>query len=248
MKKISKWITLGTSILLALGIYISIASAEDKLTGGEFVIKLVHSLGIDSELPNDAAINDYINILKEEQIIFPADFDPAKPITREQKADLLSQALYTEEVEKNKFQMRSEIYRDKAVIKKITGKVTVKRGGTDKWIPAELDMELTESDYIKTGPKATAFLRVGVAGRIEIRENSELLLKTLASEADTRSDSILIYLAMGEISVDVRHLTKNSTFETQTPSTVASVRGTIYIVRVSPVDGKTEIRDQILDN
>ena len=242
MNKAHKYTILITLILLSAVIYYGHTSAEGKISGGEFVVKLVHSLGLDYKLPADATANDFINLLKEQKIIFPPDFDPAKPITRDQKAELLSQALSMEEIGKDKRQRRMEIYRDKAVIKKIEGKVMVKRGGTDEWIPAELDLQLTESDYIKTGPASEVSLRVGVSGVIQIKENSELLLRTLATEADKKSENILVYLAMGEIEVDVRFIDRHSTFETQTPTTVAAVRGTIYIVRVSPIDGKTEIR------
>lgn len=241
--KIFKCIALCIVILLAVGIYYRVTSAQGKLTGGEFVIKLVESLSLDYKLQEGATVDDYINLLKEEGIGFPADFNPAKPITREQKADLLSQVLAIEEVEMEKAQLRMEVYRDKAVIKKIVGNVMIKREGADEWVPAKLDMELTEGDYIKTGPDSTVFLRVGVAGRIEIRENSELLLKNLATQIDKKSENILIYLAMGESSVDARYIHKGTTFEVHTPTTVAAVRGTIYVVKVRPTDGKTEIRE-----
>lgn len=241
--KAFKKIIFGLMIISAIGIFLTMISAENEETCGDFSIKLVKSMGLDKKLKPGAVVDDYINLLKEQGVVFPSDFDPAKPITKEIKANLLAQALNVEEG-KETIQTRAEIYRNKAIIKEIVGNVMVKLKDTDEWIPAKLDMELGEEDYIKTGPGSSVFLQVGVAGRVEIRENSELLLKTLSTQADKKAENILIYLAMGEISVDVRFIDKETTFETHTPTTVAAVRGTIYVVIVRPVDGKTEIREK----
>ena len=239
-RKFFKGVILCFIILLAAAAYFSIIKADDKLTGGEFATKLVESIGLGYKLPPDATTNDYVNLLKDEGFTLPQNFDPSKPITSEQKANLLSQILNLKDAEKEKAQL--EIYRNKAVIKKLEGKVTVKREGTDTWIPAELNMKLIEGDYVKTGPNSAAFLRVGVAGRIEVEANSELQLRNLATQANRKSENILLYLAMGDMTVDVRFIDKNTSFETHTPTTITAVRGTIYKVSVSPTEGKTEIR------
>lgn len=237
--KIFKWIILCIFILLTVGIFFKVTSAQEKLTGGEFAVKIVESLGLDYKIKEGAAPNDYITLLEEEGFSFPENFDPAKPITEEQKAALLSQILTLDEIKKQKAQV--EAYRNKAVIEKIIGNAMVKPEGTDQWIPAVIDMKLSEGDSIKTGPGSTIFLRVGVVGKIEIKENSELLLKTLATKANKKSENILIYLTMGETSIDVRHIDKETTFETHTPTSIAAVRGTVYIVKILSAEGKTEI-------
>lgn len=236
-----KYIILCFIMVIVAGIYSKPTFAEQEMTGGEFVIQLVKSMGLESKLKPDATVNDYINILKEDGLVFPTDFDPAKPISKELKSDLLSHVLKVEEGEEEKVQM--EIYRNKAVIKKIEGNVTVKFEKTNEWVPAKLGMELVKGDYVKTGADSTVFLAVGIAGRIEIRENSELLLKDIGTQADGRSENILMYLAMGEATVDARFIDKDTIFETHTPTTIAAVRGTIYIVKVEPTNGKTEIRE-----
>lgn len=235
-------VALSIIILLALGIYYAISTAEEELKGGEFIIKLVESIGLGYKLPDGAVVSDYIKLLEEEGFVLPDNFDPAKPVTIDQKADLFSQILRLDQLKKEKAQM--EVYRNKAIIQKIEGNVMVKRGGTDEWIPAQLDMALTEKDWIKTGPGSTILLRIGVAGVVEIRENSELLLKTIATQVNKKAENILIHLALGEINVDVRYIHKDTIFETHTPTTVAAVRGTIYTVKVTPIEGKTEIREQ----
>jgi len=235
-----KWGGVGLVIVIAAAVFFSMISAEEKLTGGEFVIKLTEAVGLEHKVPFDATTVDYVNLLKEEGFIFPAGFDPEKTITPEEKAELLSQVLRIRDLEKERSQV--EVYRNKAVIKKIEGQVMVRREGTADWQPAELDMKLGEGDYIKTGPQSSTSLRVGVAGRIEIKENSEMRLKDLKTQANGKAENILLYLAMGEMEVDVRFIDKDTTFKTQTVTTIAAVRGTIYIITVSPTDGKTQVR------
>lgn len=237
-----KYIIVCLIMVISAGFYLKAISAEQEMTGGKFVKQLIESMELQSMLKPDATANDCINVLKEKGLVFPADFDPTKPISNELKSNLLSQILKVEEGEKT--QMEMEIYRNKAVIKKMEGDVTVKFENTNEWVPAKIGMELTEGNYIKTGPGSTVLLAVGIAGRIEIKENSELLLKNIGTQADGRAENILMYLAMGEASFDVRFIDKNTIFETHTPTTVAAVRGTIYIVKVDPTKGKTEIREE----
>lgn len=218
--------------------------AEEEITRGEFVKQLAESMGITYKLPENPQPEDYVNLLRKEGLKIPPDFDTTKPITKEEKADLLSQALVLDRKKREEGRETVEIYRNKAVIIRMTGDVMVKRAGQTEWVPAKVNMELTQGDYIKTGEGASVSLKVGVAGRIEIKEKSEILLQTLATQEDKRSENILLYLAMGEIFVDVRDIEPGSKFETHTPTTVAAVRGTTYIVKVEPIAGKTEIREE----
>lgn len=239
-----KYFISGLVIFFVAVFYCGNILGAEEMTGGEFVIKLVRSIGLDYKLSPDAGVNDYIAMLEKEGIVMPLGFDPAKPMTKEQKADLLARVLNIETGKEDIAQMITETYRDKAVIKELSGNVLVKRKGETDWIPAKIDMELIEQDSVKTGPASTVLLRVGIAGRVEIKENSELILKNISTQINKKSENILIYLAMGEAKVDVRFIEKDTVFETVTPTTLAAVRGTIYIVRVLPAEGKTEIRQE----
>lgn len=241
MKFFKYFIPLCFIILFSL---VNALCAEEEITRAEFIKQLTESMGITYKLPEGPQILDYVNLLRKEGIKLPPDYDASKTITKEEKSDLLSQALAIERKMKEEGREVLEVYRNKAIIIRLTGEVMIKREGETEWIPAKTDMELTQGDYIKTGKGSSALLRVGVAGRIEVKENSEMLLRTLATQADKKSENILLYLAMGEILVDVREIEEKSRFETHTPTTVAAVRGTIYIVKVEPLLGKTEIREQ----
>lgn len=219
----------------------SLINAEEQMTQGEFIMKFVKSLGLEYRLKEGANVEDYFNLLKEEGFVLPIDFNPNKVITKDEKADLLSQIISRGAEKEAGHVSKAEIYRNKALVEKIQGEVFVKLKEGEEWIPAKVDMELTEGSWVKTGEGAVLYLRVGIAGRIIIKEKSEMNLRELTTKADKESESILMYLAMGEIVVDVRFIGKNTKFETHTPTTVAAVRGTIYTVKVSPEE-KTEVR------
>lgn len=218
--------------------------AEEQLTRGDFIVRLVESMGLKYKVPQEATIDEYLNLLRKEGLKIPADYDSAKIITPEEKAELLSQALFSEREKREEGRSIMEAYRNKAVILDITGSVSVKPEGEADWVPARIKMELTQGAYIKTGEGAKVSLSVGVAGRIVIKENTEVLLQTLTTPEGRRTENILLYLAMGEIYVDVRDLEPGSRFETHTPTTIAAVRGTTYIVKVAPVSGRTEVREE----
>lgn len=221
-----------------------IVSAQEKeLTRGEFIMQLVESMGLKSKVSEGATVQDYVTVLRQEGIDIPSEYDTNKIITAEERADLLSKAFAVQQKSREKARGLVESNRNKAVVMKLEGDVKVKPEGEKEWVPAKIGMELTQGAYIKTGAGAEASLRIGVAGRILVKENTELLLQTLATQPDKIKEDITLYLAMGEMFVDVREIEKGSKFETYTPTTVAAVRGTTYIIKVEPVQGKTEVRE-----
>lgn len=244
MKTTFKWLLTCCIVFLLLTAVSAIASADNEPSQGQFIVRLIKGLGLSYMLPEKATVEDYIKLAQSEGFRLPNDFSPGKPITVAEKADLLDQMIKLEIRLKEEHRGPSEVYRNKAVIEKMIGTVMVKREAEDKWIPAAVDMKLTEGDFIKTTEGATVYLRVGIAGRIKIKENSELQLKILATEANKKSEKIVIYLAVGELLVDVRDIPEGSTFETYTPATIAAVRGTIYLIKVEPSSGKTVIREK----
>jgi len=243
MKKALLFLVFFCSIITFLST-LSIYAADEEITRGEFAKHLAESMGIAYKLGPNPQAEDYVNLLRKEGLKIPADFETSKIITKEEKADLLSQALSAERKTGVTAKEDTQIFRDKAVIIKVTGNVMIKRQKETDWTPAIIDMQLVEGDYIKTEKASSALLRVGVAGRIEIKENSELAFQSLSTQQDKKSENILLYLAMGEIFVDVKGLDEKSKFETHTPTTVAAVRGTTYIVRVEAAEGKTEVREK----
>lgn len=207
---------------------------SEQKTQGEFAVQLCKALGL--EVP----AGDYIAQLDAQGISPEGGWQPDKPMTNTQMADMLAKALGLEkEIEERVAQKVDEAYRDQATIIKLAGKVEV-RIGEGSWAPASEGMKLTHNDSIRTGPDSWADLRVGMVGGVKIKENSEIKLSELSSNPDG-SENIILYMTIGEMLVDVRGIQKGSDFQVQTPTTVAAVRGTIYNVKVE--GEKTELKE-----
>lgn len=244
MKSSKKIFFVSAAILIFLGIlYFVIAQeAEQQVTQGEFAIKLVNALGLYSGLTISSPTSDYLERLKAKGIEPEGGFQPDKIITKEERADLIIKAFKLEPLIEEKGP-RLTYQQNRAVIIQVTGNVQVRYGGKDEWIKAEEGMALSENDYIRTGEKSIVDLTVGITGRIRIKENSELLLKNLATQSDGKRESVCIYLAMGEMIVDTEKVPPDSIFLTTTPTVTVGVRGTIYNVKI--VETQTEIQDVI---
>ena len=232
-------------ILLIAYLHLNIFAQNGKMTFGQYAVKLAQSMDIGYSLDKSASESDYMKLLEGYGIKFPEGGTADKVITDKGKSYLLLQAhkikgkLYKSEM------ADTDIFRDKAVIIDKNGKVMMKREKSADWISAELNMKLGQGDTIKTYADSWAKLRVGVGGRIEVKEDSELQLKTLTTASDKISEKVLIYLAMGEVEVDVRNIKEGSVFETHTPTTLAAVRGTVYTVIVKPKEGRVEVIEDI---
>ena len=232
-------------------IYLAILSGaistaqETQMTYGQYAITLVQSLDLEYQLPKTATPSDYIFFLQNKGIKFPEKINADTPITGKEKSYLLFQIYKFRNSSEGKKEIDSLGVRNRAIIKEISGKVTIKPEESIDWIPAEIDMKLTQGDTVKTYKDSSIKLQIGSAGIVEIKEDSELQLKTIATASKDNSEKVLIYLAMGKAIVDVRGLNDASTFQTQTPNTIAAVRGTIYTVTVNPKDGQTEIIETI---
>jgi hypothetical protein len=220
-------------------------SGEEEVTQGDFVIKIVKLLRLEYKLPKGATAENYAVLLKEEGFNLPENFSPGNKITKAEKAAILSQLISHDSTAEVSDVSRLDIYRNRAMIEKIQGGVFIKTVGSEEWKPAEVNMPLTEGDYIKTEKNSTVSLKVGVAGKVLIQENSEMLLKELATQANKKSERVLMYLAFGEMTVDARFAEKNSVIEAYTPTAVAAVRGTVYTLKVMPGTQMTEIREEL---
>lgn len=209
-------------------------------TQGEFAMQLVKALGWDKGLSTGATVNDYINILKKNAVEPTGGFQPNLPITKEDRITLISKALSLEQT--GAVEGKPSYVKNTAVISEFLGDVKIKRGGSNQWIKAEVGMELSENDTIKTGEGSFIHLAVGLAGRVKIKENAELLLKTISSEADKKRETVCLYLAMGEMIIDARNISKGSSFNTITPTATVGVRGTIYSVKV--IEARTTIIEE----
>jgi VCBS repeat-containing protein len=116
------------------------------------------------------------------------------------------------------------------------GDVFVIKAGTDSWTEAEVGMSLEAGDSIKTGDSSGAEITFFDGSTIELEAGTEIEVVSLDISADTGSTTITLEQTMGTtISRVTKLLDPASSYEIETPTGVASVRGSIVIVTIEYV-------------
>lgn len=93
--------------------------------------------------------------------------------------------------------------------------------------------KLAINDTIITGKKSVADLTYGSSGIIRISENSRVSIAVIAGDTSTES---MINLDKGKVFLTLGKL-QNTGFRVKTPTVVASVRGTSFVVSADTVKG-----------
>jgi len=130
------------------------------------------------------------------------------------------------------------------------GDVQVKE--SEAWNPAAENMILYQGNEIKTGPASQCNIVIGDSSFVSVKENSHLLLESLFRSAEG-SESSTLQLQVGKSVINPKKLLKGDQFRVKTPTAIAAVRGTKFIVesrpegnmKVSVVDGKVELQRRI---
>ena len=130
------------------------------------------------------------------------------------------------------------------------GEVQVKT--SDKWDPAAEQMRLVQGSEIKTGAQSECNLQIGTDSFITVKENSHLIMATLLRDVAGLEENTL-ELRVGKGVVNPKKLLKGDSFNVKTPTAIAAVRGTKFVVQTDPtgemkvavVDGKVELKRRI---
>jgi VCBS repeat-containing protein len=116
------------------------------------------------------------------------------------------------------------------------GDVFVMKAGTDDWIEAEVEMSLEVGDTIKTGDGSGAEITFFDGSTIELQAGTEIEIASLDISPDTGSTTITLQQTIGTtISRVTKLLDPASSYEIETPTGVAAVRGSTMIVTVTYV-------------
>jgi hypothetical protein len=91
-------------------------------------------------------------------------------------------------------------------------------------------------DSIVTGPSSVVDLNFGTKGVIRITENSRV--KMAALQANTGNKQVQFDMKKGKIFVIMSKLSKESSFSVKTPTTLAAIRGTSFMVVSDPKDSR----------
>ncbi len=120
----------------------------------------------------------------------------------------------------------------KCTIKQLVGTVKIRRGASVKWTAARPKMPLKETDAIRTFVESEAELETTEGSTIKVGENSTLELKTLKGKGSEQNTSLKIM--NGAIVANVKKLvTTGSSFEFETPTATAAIRGTVVGLEVN---------------
>ena len=130
------------------------------------------------------------------------------------------------------------------------GDVQVKEA--DRWVNALENMILYQGNELKTGRDSQCNLQIGSDSFISIKEKSHLVLESLFKTIDGEENST-VTLQVGRSVINPKKLLKGEQFQVKTPTAIAAVRGTKFVVesnprgrmKVSVVDGKVELKRRI---
>jgi len=131
--------------------------------------------------------------------------------------------------------------RQEAVLASRGGLVEVLPLGADAWLPVSETMLVEAGDRIRTGDEGSAALTFFDGSVTELRPMAELSIARMTSQRTGGEKVIVLHQWLGESHNQVKPLVDEaSRFSVQTPSVVASVRGTVFTLIVEP-DGTTHL-------
>lgn len=124
----------------------------------------------------------------------------------------------------------------------IAGQVEYQRRGKGAWHPLTTNTLLQTDDAVRTvGANSTAELYWIDGTRMRLAPNTTVGIKKCTYNGMKRTEISLFRLNLGKVWVRiVRTLSRSSKFEVETPTAVATVRGTIFSVAVKP-EGSTKV-------
>ena len=120
-----------------------------------------------------------------------------------------------------------------AVTTKVKGLVEIMPIGKDNFANLKPGTILSDGDKIRTGSSGfTAIIFIDDKSTLKLKENSEVVI---TGQRSARSIAKKINMDVGTVRATVNK--QNSNFVIQTPTSVASVKGTDFWMITDPVDG-----------
>jgi hypothetical protein len=101
-------------------------------------------------------------------------------------------------------------------------------------LPAELEITLLPGDTVETGKDAQAEVTFDDSSTIDLDPETRFGINELAKDSASGQRTVKTNLLSGELQARIAKLAQNSTFEIESPTSVAAVRGTEFIVAYRP--------------
>jgi len=120
----------------------------------------------------------------------------------------------------------NSVWAQNGTIRELTGEVELKRSGSNAFVRASVGDSVSQNTIISTGFRSTAVVAVG-SSLITVRPLTRLTLSEIQSAEN--AENINVNLQTGRVRVEVTPPAGSRTdFSVQSPSSTASVRGTIF--------------------
>ena len=114
------------------------------------------------------------------------------------------------------------------------GEVAIQKPGEEEWLSVEKDMPLEERDRMKTGPFSFAEILMDDGSLVTIEQNSEITISELSADFETKKIKSSIFIAVGRLISNITaFMHRESRFSVHTPTLVAGVRGTEFVVETT---------------
>jgi VCBS repeat-containing protein len=114
-----------------------------------------------------------------------------------------------------------------------TGNVSVMKAGTASWTPAQAEMELKVGDTLKTGDDSGAQITFFDGSTMDMEADTQIEVLSLDLACDTGITTITLMQTIGTtVSRVTKLLDPASSYEVETPTGVAAVRGSILRVQI----------------
>ncbi|MBN1575709.1 MAG: FecR domain-containing protein [Chitinispirillaceae bacterium] len=114
-----------------------------------------------------------------------------------------------------------------ARITKLVGRIDVRAKTSAAWRPARIGMTVGENWDVRSYMESEAEVAFETGTTLRIVENSVVTLSRLTTDAGTKSSQSTVKVMTGKVWANVKKLTSTqSEFEFETPTAVASIRGT----------------------
>lgn len=127
-----------------------------------------------------------------------------------------------------------------ASVKSATGSVQVKRAGDDAFHPLIVGDVVKAGDELQTGSNGRGEFAWADGTRWKLEPNTDLKIERAAVNSWRKTEQTQFHLDAGKVFVRVvKSLAPGSSFQIETPSAVAAVRGTVWSIEFA--NGQTRV-------
>ncbi|MBW1799881.1 MAG: FecR domain-containing protein [Deltaproteobacteria bacterium] len=121
-----------------------------------------------------------------------------------------------------------------ATLVDFSGNVTLQKPDESIWLPVEKNIPLEKGDRIRTEKNAFAEILMDDGSLVKLEENAEMTLEEISAEHDTKKIDSSLFLWFGRVLSNIVKFTHTrSRFNIRTPTMVAGVRGTEFVVEAT---------------